>query len=103
MINRINGKESLRQEYPKSIDPPSLSESLLQRQAKSVEEQMKKMEAEVKQKMGALKNKRIDRQQLEDYEKEIKNKMKEVERAVRSAFEELHRKGNFTEKQKEKE
>lgn len=100
MINRINGKESLRQEYPKSIDPPSLSESLLQRQAKSVEDQMKKMEEEVKQKMGALKNKRIDRQQLEDYEREIKNKMKEVERAVRSAFEELHKKGKFADNQK---
>lgn len=97
MINRINGKESLKQEYPKSIEAPSLSESLLQRQAKSVEEQMLKMESEVRMKMASLKNKRIDRTQLEQYEKEIKLKMKEVEKAVRSAFEELHRKGKFSE------
>jgi hypothetical protein len=37
MVNKISAKDSLRQEYPKSIDMPSLSESLLQRQAKSVE------------------------------------------------------------------
>jgi hypothetical protein len=51
--------------------------------------------------MGALKNKRIDRRQLDDYEKEIKEKMKEVERAVRAAFEELHKKGSFNENKKE--
>jgi DnaJ-domain-containing protein 1 len=96
MINRINSKDSLKQEYPKSIDAPSLSESLLQRQAKSVEEQMRRMEVEVREKMASLKNRRIDRKQLEEYEKEIKAKMKEVERAVRSAFEELHKKGKFS-------
>lgn len=67
MINRINGKESLKQEYPKSIQAPSLSESLLQRQAKSVQEQMKKIETEVQQRMASLKNKRIDKKQLDDY------------------------------------
>ncbi len=95
MINRINGKDSLKQEYPKSIEAPSLSESLLQRKAMSVQEQIKKMESEVQQRMASLKNKRIDRKQLEDYEREIKNKMKEVEKAVRSAFEELHRGAKF--------
>lgn len=67
MINRINGKESLKQEYPKAIEPPSLSESLLHRQAESVQQQMKRMEEELQQKMNALKNKRVDRKQLDTY------------------------------------
>lgn len=37
--------------------------------------------------MNSMKNKRIERNQLESYEKEIKMKMKEVEKAVRVAFE----------------
>lgn len=43
MIKKINTNDNLKQEYPKSIDPPSLSESLLQRQAESVQEQMHKL------------------------------------------------------------
>lgn len=36
--------------------------------------------------MGALKDKRIDRKELTNYEKEIKAKMQEVEKAVKIAF-----------------
>ena len=43
MINRINEKGNLKHEYPKGLEAPSLSESLLDRQANSIKEQMKKL------------------------------------------------------------
>ena len=36
--------------------------------------------------MEGLKEKKVEKNQLEDYEKELKKKMKEVENAVQAAF-----------------
>ncbi len=55
MINRINEKDNLKQEYAKGQEVPSLTNSLLDRQAQLVKEQLKKMELEVGEKMGGLK------------------------------------------------
>lgn len=44
------------------------------------------MEEEVSQKLAALKEKRVEKRQLEKYEQEIKAKMKQVEAAVNTAF-----------------
>jgi|JI10StandDraft_1071094.scaffolds.fasta_scaffold1132323_1 hypothetical protein len=43
MINRINEKDSLRVEYQKGHEAPSLSSSLIDRQAEAVKEEMKQM------------------------------------------------------------
>ena len=95
MINRINEKDGLRQEYPKGQDVPSLSSSLLDRQAEAVKLQLANLGAEVEGKMEGLKQRKVERGQLEGYERELKRKMQEVELAVRKAFEELYRNGKF--------
>ena len=78
MINRINQKDSLKNEYSKGQEAPSLSNSILDRQAESVKEQLKKLSVEVGEKMSGLKEKKVEKVQLEDYEKQLKKKMKEV-------------------------
>ena len=45
--------------------------------------------------MQGLKEKKVEKNQLEDYEKELKKKMKEVENAVQIAFQELYKNGKF--------
>ena len=59
---------------------------MLDRQAESVKEQLKKLSVEVGEKMSGMKNKKVEKNQLENYEKELKLKMKEVENAVKAAF-----------------
>jgi hypothetical protein len=95
MINRINNKGNLKQEYTKGHEVPSLNTSLLDRQAESVKEQLQKLSVEVGEKMTGLKQKKVERTQLEVYEYELKQKMKEVENAVKLAFKELYKNGKF--------
>ena len=45
--------------------------------------------------MEGLKEKKVEKNQLEDYEKELKKKMKEVENAVQAAFQQLYNNGKF--------
>jgi hypothetical protein len=47
MVNTINQKGSLKNEYSKGQEAPSLSNSLLDRQTDSVKEQLKKLSIEV--------------------------------------------------------
>ena len=75
---------------------PSLSNTMIDRQADQVKEQLKKLSLEVGEKITGLKEKRVEKNQLEDYEKELKKKMKEVENAVKKAFQELYKNGKFS-------
>ena len=68
MINRINQKDSLRHEYSKGQELPSLSSSLLDRQTHSVKNQLEKLSLEVGEKMSGLKDKKMEKTQLEKYE-----------------------------------
>lgn len=97
MINRINEKDSLKVEYLKGHETPSLSSSLIDRQAEAVKEQLKQMELEVGEKLSGLKQKKVEKIQLDKYQEAIKEKMKEVEKAVKQAFQELYKNGKFQE------
>lgn len=61
MINRINQKDNLKQEYHKGHELPSLSNSILDRQAESVKEQLRKLDLEVGMKMQGLKHKKVQK------------------------------------------
>lgn len=78
MINRINEKDNLKQEYNKGHELPSLSNSILDRQAESVKEQLKKLDLEVGLKMQGLKQKKVEKHEVADFEKQVKLKMQEV-------------------------
>ena len=64
MINRINQKDNLKQEYTKGHEQPSLTNSFIDRQAESVKDQLKKLEVEVGHKMDGLKGKKMDRNKV---------------------------------------
>lgn len=51
MINRINSKDSLKLEYKQGHELPSLNNSLLDRQADAVKDQLRQLQVEVGQKM----------------------------------------------------
>lgn len=59
MINRINQTSSLKQEYTRGHQLPSLSNSVIDRQADFVRNQLKMLELEVGEKMMGLKEQKI--------------------------------------------
>lgn len=74
MINN-SSQTNLKKQYPKSIPQPTLTDSFIEKQYQIVNQYLKKLDSEVKSKMDALKQKKIEKNVIDEYYNEVKKKM----------------------------